>query len=155
MAARRLGRAGQPTATIPFCEGAPTPPRREGKGARLAQLTMSVWPAFVPKLEVVFFEANGLRHGEFDLRLTEAEICSFGAHVSLYWNCDSSILSVVLLDRVQLWMMGNYHYYLKQEFRITAATLKWHPSDPYQLCIFNSELIRSLTLEFVLPDCRA
>ncbi|KAK5095668.1 putative elongator complex protein 1 [Lithohypha guttulata] len=99
-----------------------------------------------PKLEVVFFERNGLRHGDFDLRLSEQEMASFGANISLLWNCDSSILAVVMLDRVQLWTMGNYHYYLKQEFRLKSLSLEWHKHDPLKFCISNGRLNQSISL---------
>lgn len=100
------------------------------------------------KVEIVFFERNGLRHGQFDLRLNEAEMSSFGAAVRLSWNADSSILAVQMLDRVQLWTMNNYHYYLKQEMRLKdLQETKWHPTDPLQLSIWNTELTQSIMLD--------
>ena len=67
------------------------------------------------KRRVIFFERNGLRHGEFDIHDTPVH--------SLSWNSDSSILAVhyshpepMLHGKLQLWTMCNYHYYLKQEF---------------------------------------
>ena len=84
-------------------------------------------------LEIIFFERNGLRHGGFPLRLEKDEMNRFGRDVSLHWNTTSSILAVCLQERVQLWTMSNYHYYLKQEIHVakmTSATrgfwLKWH-----------------------------
>lgn len=65
--------------------------------------------------KVVFFERNGLRHGQFDLRLNRHEIQDWASHISLRWNVDSSSLAICFKDRIQLWTMGNYHYYLKQE----------------------------------------
>ena len=83
---------------------------------------------------VVFFERNGLRHGQFDLRLTKDEISIPGNHIALRWNVDSSVLAVRLPNRVQLWTMGNYHYYLKQDIFLYAgkelqepSLLVWHP----------------------------
>ena len=64
---------------------------------------------------VVFFERNGLRHGQFELRLSREELDDWGASITLNWNIESSVLAVGFKDRVQLWTMGNYHYYLKQE----------------------------------------
>jgi elongator complex protein 1 len=84
------------------------------------------------KTEIVFFERNGLRHGEFNLRLTQSEMEEWGAVADLWWNVDSTVLAVCFLDRIQLWTMGNYHYYLKQEIRLskTVSTINgmcWHP----------------------------
>lgn len=103
-----------------------------------------------PKLEVVFFERNGLRHGHFDLRLSESEMTTYGTTISLFWNCDSSILAVVMSDRVQLWTMGNYHYYLKQEFRLRNPRLSWHKTDPLRLCLYNPQIKRSILLAFMI-----
>lgn len=93
--------------------------------------------------QVVFFERNGLRHGEFDLRLIKEESDSIGRTISLSWNVDSSVLAVAMIDRVQLWTMGNYHYYLKQEIKFDrsssrgTATSVWHPERPLQLSCSN------------------
>jgi elongator complex protein 1 len=94
------------------------------------------------RIEVVFFERNGLRHGQFDLRLTPEEMVTWASDIELRWNGDSTVLAVCFRDRVQLWTMGNYHYYLKQQFRpptpkdtLAVATLLWHPEAPLQLAI--------------------
>lgn len=101
-----------------------------------------------PKAEIVFFERNGLRHGQFDLRLNEVEMNSVGASIHLCWNSDSSILAVKMLDRVQLWTMNNYHYYLKQEMRLkNLRETKWHPTDPLQLSVWNAEVTQSISLD--------
>ena len=86
-------------------------------------------------LEVIFFERNGLRHGQFKLRLTREEADEWGSSVQLKWNVDSSIIAVCFQDRVQLWTMGNYHYYLKQEIRLCGSGhappyFSWHPEQP-------------------------
>lgn len=88
-------------------------------------------------VRVVFFERNGLRHGQFDLRLNEKERSTWGSQIFLNWNVDSSVLAVRYNDRVQLWTMGNYHYYLKQEIFLYAKEMcahpisfKWHPEKP-------------------------
>lgn len=85
-------------------------------------------------VRVVFFERNGLRHGQFLLRLEQEELSTWASHISLNWNVDSSVLAVRYNDRVQLWTMGNYHYYLKQEVFLYSkemctqpVSLKWHP----------------------------
>ena len=99
------------------------------------------------KLQVVFFERNGLRHGEFDLRLSQEEMSSIGKHISLAWNCDSSILAVIMTDRIQLWTMGNYHYYLKREIRLDQVeSFVWHPSDPFRCLSLNGLQVQSVML---------
>jgi elongator complex protein 1 len=94
------------------------------------------------KHDIIFFEPNGLRHGEFSLPCDRMEM----KVKDLMWNADSSVLAVILENlsqkeletyneqhgrilpctvpeqivqksRVQLWYMSNYHWYLKQELR--------------------------------------
>ncbi|KAL2911621.1 putative elongator complex protein 1 [Polyrhizophydium stewartii] len=95
--------------------------------------------------DVVFFERNGLRHGEFTLR-NAADIV-----VDLHWNADSSMLAVRLARTqgsaadaaqvpwiIQIWTCNNYYWYLKQELRTNApgdsfATLLWDPETPGRL----------------------
>ena len=88
-------------------------------------------------VKVVFFEKNGLRHGQFDLQLNQEDLSTWVSQISLNWNVDSSVLAVRYNDRVQLWTVGNYHYYLKQEVFLYAketcpqpVSLKWHPEKP-------------------------
>ena len=93
--------------------------------------------------DVVFFERNGLRHGEFSLR-EEGAVQPEGDRIGwaeaqalnswsrdhyireLCWNSDGTALAVWLsryasgekqdhTDAVQIWTTGNYHWYLKQE----------------------------------------
>lgn len=94
------------------------------------------------RIDIVFFERNGLRHGQFSLRLSKEEMESWGTDVKLSWNVDSSVLAVCFKDRVQLWTMGNYHYYLKQEIVLPYASssqeialFTWHPEKPLQLIL--------------------
>jgi elongator complex protein 1 len=97
-------------------------------------------------IDVVFFERNGLRHGEFGLRLPEVDTSTIGGNIGLLWNNDSSVLAITFMDRVQLWTMGNYHYYLKQEILFSAATTNrvnalWHQEKALDLVAFSgSEL---------------
>ena len=101
------------------------------------------------QLEVVFFERNGLRHGQFDLRLQEAEINGFASEASLSWNLDSTILAVQFRDRVQLWTTNNYHYNLKQEYRTkTSAQATWHRTEPLRLQISTQSFLQSFQLNF-------
>lgn len=82
------------------------------------------------KVNVVFFERNGLRHGQFGLRLSAEQLRQDVQYVKLSWNSDSTILAVILADCVQLWTMGNYHWYLKQEIKMNSlianSPLVWH-----------------------------
>ena len=93
-------------------------------------------------VKVVFFERNGLRHGQFDLRLNQEDSSTWVSQISLSWNVDSSVLAVRYNDRVQLWTMGNYYYYLKQEiFPYSKETcpqpvsLRWHPEKALHLTL--------------------
>jgi elongator complex protein 1 len=79
------------------------------------------------RTDVVFFERNGLRHGQFTLRLTEEECQTWASRILLSWNIDSTVLAVRFTDRVQLWTTGNYHYYLKQEVPIVVDPLSMIP----------------------------
>ncbi|CAG99268.1 Elongator subunit IKI3 [Kluyveromyces lactis] len=86
-------------------------------------------------LDLIFFERNGLRHGEFDLRLPSDEPV-----LDLCWNANSEILTIVLIDRVQLWTTKNYHWFLKQEFYFNNITYaKWHPEKDFTLMVGDSE----------------
>lgn len=91
------------------------------------------------RVDVVFFERNGLRHGEFSLRLTPEQMQLPEQHITLSWNSDSTVLAVVMAECTQLWTMGNYHWYLKQEIitgkdgLLPTAPLIWHPEKPLRL----------------------
>ncbi|EIN06431.1 IkappaB kinase complex IKAP component [Punctularia strigosozonata HHB-11173 SS5] len=111
--------------------------------------------------DVVFFERNGLRHGEFGLReayrrLDGAAWKPWGYRVrELAWNTDSTVLAVWIegddsgSDIVQLWTTSNYHWYLKQEISPTSAcdtdctsnkparftSMVWHPESALKLVL--------------------
>lgn len=113
--------------------------------------------------DVVFFERNGLRHGEFGLREWKDATAQpaagstkpWGYRVKeVAWSADSNVLSVWIenetRDIVQLWTTGNYHWYLKQEIvapntpsgdpgRFT--TVNWHPEDPFKLILTTPAII--------------
>jgi elongator complex protein 1 len=99
---------------------------------------------FSDRIDVVFFERNGLRHGQFSLRLTLQELITSGKHIQLSWNNDSSVLAVILANSVQLWTMGNYHWYLKQEIFtsqenvMSSQGLIWHPETPLRFLVANN-----------------
>ncbi|XP_012374284.1 elongator complex protein 1 isoform X2 [Dasypus novemcinctus] len=96
--------------------------------------------------DVVFFEKNGLLHGHFMLPFVKDEV----KVNNLLWNADSTVLAVWLEDLqreenatrkayVQLWTVGNYHWYLKQSLyfgtcgKNKIVSLMWDPVIPYRL----------------------
>jgi elongator complex protein 1 len=94
------------------------------------------------KFEVVFFERNGLRHGQFDLRIAPEDLETLSACPKLKWNSDSTVLAISYPDKVQLWTMSNYHYYLKQELVFPepasqAIHCAWHSERPLALALSN------------------
>ncbi|KAI8634173.1 elongator complex protein [Xylariaceae sp. FL1651] len=80
------------------------------------------------RVDVIFFERNGLRHGQFSLRAPKGRTLAKDK-IRLAWNSDSTVLAVTLDDRIQLWTMGNYHWYLKQEISTEnqLEIVAWHP----------------------------
>ncbi|KAK4667213.1 putative elongator complex protein 1 [Podospora pseudopauciseta] len=82
------------------------------------------------RIDVVFFERNGLRHGQFTLRAPQ-DSPDVAAELALEWNSDSTVLAVIMKDRVQLWTTGNYHWYLKQEFLCGDGGSKHHQSSKF------------------------
>ncbi|KAJ5655438.1 hypothetical protein N7507_007388 [Penicillium longicatenatum] len=118
------------------------------------------------RTDVVFFERNGLRHGQFTLRLTEEERQTWASRILLSWNIDSTVLAVRFTDRVQLWTTGNYHYYLKQEVPIVVDPLsmipfsfEWHQEKALRVVAGSSGSILDMDYVFdihhgstVIPD---
>ena len=86
------------------------------------------------RVDIVFFERNGLRHGQFTLKTGEKAPSAELQVNAIWWNGDSTVLAVSLADRVQLWCMGNYHWYLKQEIKFSHSNNKiaivGHPEKP-------------------------
>ncbi|MCJ1283838.1 hypothetical protein MMC26_003169 [Xylographa opegraphella] len=110
---------------------------------------------FDDHVDVVFFERNGLRHGQFPLRIAVDEMTDeWATSIILEWNVGSSILAVCFRDRVQLWTMGNYYYYLKQELSFTYASpsgrigFQWNPEHPLMCTAMSEDSIHRL--EYVL-----
>jgi elongator complex protein 1 len=93
------------------------------------------------RVDVVFFERNGLRHGQFTLRIPsgtredERKADSVDDDIALEWNSDSTTLAVIMKDRIQLWTTGNYHWYLKQEVFTGSKrpSFAWHPEKALRL----------------------
>ncbi|KZO97412.1 IkappaB kinase complex, IKAP component [Calocera viscosa TUFC12733] len=101
--------------------------------------------------DVVFFERNGLRHGEFTLR---AEKGRYRVR-EMSWSAGSEVLAVWIEreegDVVQLWTVNNYHWYLKQTVhppmpseRFTA--IRWHPESSLRLTLTTATCILDRSL---------
>ncbi|ETE71760.1 Elongator complex protein 1, partial [Ophiophagus hannah] len=101
----------------------------------------------VNKHDVVFIEQNGLLHGEFTLPFQKGQV----KVNELLWNSDSTILAAWVEELesnsssqrkmyVQLWTMGNHHWYLKQSLHFGSlegspllVSLVWDQEIPYRL----------------------
>ena len=105
-------------------------------------------------VDVVFFERNGLRHGQFSLRLSQTDMASWASVINLSWNIDSTVLAVVFIDRIQLWTMGNYHYYLKQELlsggvlpHSSSLGFRWHPEQSLRCSSLTKDCLLDMTFQ--------
>ncbi|EPQ55375.1 IkappaB kinase complex, IKAP component [Gloeophyllum trabeum ATCC 11539] len=101
--------------------------------------------------DLVFFERNGLRHGEFgiretDLRSTPQTVDSnrqWGYKVKeLSWSSDSNVLALWVeteeTDIVQLWTTGNYHWQqeiLPPKGSVRFTSVAWHPEKALHLSL--------------------
>ncbi|KAI0686278.1 Elongator complex protein 1 [Cytidiella melzeri] len=109
--------------------------------------------------DVVMYERNGLRRLDFNIQdLASAEARVSGETAARQWayrvkeaawSSDSNVLALWVEkdsgDLVQLWTIGNFHWYLKHEVtapshsnegtqtRFTSVT--WHPEDPTVLVL--------------------
>lgn len=99
------------------------------------------------RVDVVFFERNGLRHGQFTLRSTES-LLDPSTRIHLEWNTDSTVLAVSFGSTVQLWTMGNYHWYLKQEILLKSpcSYVSWHPEKALRLSVVSAGRSRHYSL---------
>lgn len=95
---------------------------------------------------IVFFEKNGLRHGEFNLEFQSEKwvVCL------LEWSIDSSALAVVLREanlpmeasaKVLIYTMCNYHYYSSHQidFPDGISDLRWDQENPLIFYTSDSE----------------
>ncbi|XP_065671082.1 putative elongator complex protein 1 isoform X2 [Hydra vulgaris] len=94
------------------------------------------------KHDVIFLEKNGLQHGQFTLPfLTHDKMI-----LCISWNVSSDVLMLLLTDMkkttnyvVQLWTVGNYHWYLKQEINFKnqnkSPTVVWDQDCAYKIHI--------------------
>nr|CAB3242269.1 putative elongator complex protein 1 [Phallusia mammillata] len=99
----------------------------------------------VHRHDVVFFELNGLQHGEFTLPFDTKQVNV----QSLAWNADSSILMVIAQSTLpevnktylQLWYCTNYHWSLKQclEFDRKVKFSCWDSEHPFSLHVITGD----------------
>ncbi|KAK7012026.1 elongator complex protein 1 [Biomphalaria glabrata] len=94
--------------------------------------------------QVIFYEKNGLRHGEFNIQtVTTADVrVQF-----ISWNQDSSVLAVCLeytendskSSLLQLWTVNNYHWYLKQSLHFSSGVsmATWDPEQTYKMHVLS------------------
>ena len=91
----------------------------------------------VHRHDIVFFELNGLQHGEFTLPFAQNQ-----AQIhKLEWNCDSTILALSATDIstnqvfLQLWTVSNYHWSLKQSLELSheVTYFCWDSEKPFDL----------------------
>ncbi|THV06651.1 pol II transcription elongation factor [Dendrothele bispora CBS 962.96] len=124
--------------------------------------------------DLVFFERNGLRHGEFELRPADMAVGQsadkkWGYRVKeVGWSSDSNVLSIWIErdegDLVQLWTIGNYHWYLKQEISASSKSSKpvhftsveWHPEKALQMILTTSSevIYRSFAWETTISPSK-
>lgn len=106
---------------------------------------------FHDHVDVVFFEKNGLRHGQFTLRSTE-NLLDPNLRIGLEWNSDSTALAVSFANTIQLWTTGNYHWYLKQEvlLKSSCSHISWHPEKSLRLAIASQGKASSYNLTLLV-----
>lgn len=115
-------------------------------------------PGRAGRHDIVFFERNGLRHGEFSLYEDDASLPTFDTATSslppfaslhtihaVAWNVDGSILAVHLSRDgrhvLQLWTTGNYHWYLKQELTYDVLhAFTWHSEHALTLYVAHTHV---------------
>ncbi|KAI9311999.1 IKI3 family-domain-containing protein [Dichotomocladium elegans] len=116
--------------------------------------------------DIVFFEKNGLRHGEFSLReKTKHKL------LEVSWNADSTVLAIWLeaedahtqkvQKTVQLWTSNNYYWYMKQHLKFPEGQdilgFQWDVESPlcahivtsggqYHKCTFATDVLTSTSV---------
>ena len=106
--------------------------------------------------QVVFFEKNGLRHGEFLMQFPTADEDWFVSAVE--WNADSTLLLVVLSKGsfestekvVQIWSTANYHWYLKYSSHINGSVAMWDHEQSMRLHFVSDTNCHSMDLSFAI-----
>jgi len=101
-------------------------------GPGCSQLMACIIPKGRKDMQVALLEPNGLRHGQFLLRLDDTTHTSVQGIV---WNAASDLLMVHVrehhCDEVQLWTRSNYHWYLKwsRRFYERCSGIKFDEED--------------------------
>ncbi|GAX19572.1 elongator complex protein 1 [Fistulifera solaris] len=100
-------------------------------GMQCSQLLATLQTKGRNKVQVAFFEPNGLRHGEFLLPDGTSPV------LELCWNADSQLVAVVFESKLQLWHRRNYHWYLKREIHTPSLITRtlFHPENPRRLLV--------------------
>lgn len=109
------------------------------QGSLIASTQRSVDEDGDDVLDVVFYEKNGLRHGQFNSRLNPFE----DNIINIEWSSNSEVLLIQLKTSIQLWTTKNYHWYLKQELFINSLDFennevlyaKFHPEKPLNILV--------------------
>ncbi|KAH3669453.1 hypothetical protein OGAPHI_001574 [Ogataea philodendri] len=100
-------------------------------------------------VDLIFFERNGLRHGEFPTQLPENSKI-----LQLDWSCNSEMLAFRLYNRIQIWTTKNYHWYLKQEIYTSSGEetefLKFHPENPTRIMFGTNKHIEIVDMAYSL-----
>lgn len=95
-------------------------------------------------LQVSFFEKNGLRHGEFLLPLSSLTDACLG------YNSIGDILAVSGMtdhgSELQLWIRGNYHWYLKirRVYPQSIRDIHWDPVDSHMMTVLFEVRVRDM-----------
>ena len=88
------------------------------------------------KQTVAFFEKNCLQHGGFDIPVSVRVR-------GLEWSPDSSVLAVTTESQLQLYTVGNYHWYLKQQLSLgqgwEMVSLAWSEDSEVVRCLVRNE----------------
>eukprot|EP01104_Vermistella_antarctica_P000708 TRINITY_DN10832_c0_g1_i1.p1 TRINITY_DN10832_c0_g1~~TRINITY_DN10832_c0_g1_i1.p1 ORF type:complete len:1570 (+),score=437.99 TRINITY_DN10832_c0_g1_i1:251-4960(+) len=115
------------------------------------------------KHEIVFFERNGLRHGQFTLRHHNRRGATQQQHdgkasdlvvLDVRWNASSDLVSVVVKEDqgpeveakvyLQIWYRSNYHWFMKYERFLGAGagvrySVAWDDEDGMCMRILSSD----------------
>lgn len=97
------------------------------------------------ELDLVFFERNGLRHGQFDTRLPlDTKIDK------ITWNSTNEVLAILANNKIYIWTTKNYHWYLKQEIDSIEQLnfIKWHPEKNLRLLVGSESKIEVIDFAY-------
>ena len=82
---------------------------------------------------VVFWEKNGLKHGQFAVSDGEIE--------QLKWNSDGELLAVQTEKAIQLYYRSNYYWFLKQNIPFEGKIQAFHWVDPFNLLVLSNSIL--------------